>query len=675
MSKRTLASDDTWTMSKRSSTSNISDESPTILSSVSSSLSSNDTQASIETDNTPSLHYIRQTFLGPICAKCNTKISSLGTLFTISRQTIIRHWKANNCYIGDIKKLNAKEVENNLRMSIVQLYNTIRNNPTLASKHVRAHFHCKTTFQSPYCSRCGYVGKAENVRRHINSDACNCTSNEAKISEGKVLMDKYNFSIPQQVLDTISSGMFELPFDQFTNTIIMVQKSNDAETNSSTSSLQSPSALVLHKTMFTSPAKFVPLDEEIEDICSPHSKHDDVTSIDSFAMAELLNCFGDEDNAKKARDYLTSFILFICQQSPGELKNTLYSIGTMMSSSPSDLNLKLLLNAGKCWLTSNSANMDVRMVPVHLRNAIYLVGNTFTDKDMDLLKGCTFVWSDCIDSILQQFTSLLTYAHASQCPLIEPYLAKVNRMYQLLLQNNTTNLDVEELESLVATKIVNSTIIFGLLLDLLLEQPTHPNGPNCMYHYLAGGCVIACTKSKKLSLRSSNGISRNANACLRLLRHGVCSLYVRQSMRMTQEMKLDADLQSWANDILRQMQVSSSVGHICRTIRMARDVDRKTPSSVYKAFNDLTGDLVVDGNEIFKSSWSVAIPTACQEWDKHLLTLFPDHASSSSALPLNLVFNLANHIILAEEESCIYIDNTSDECFIPLSAFKPTFVK
>jgi hypothetical protein len=144
---------------------------------------------------------------------------------------------------------------------------------------------------------------------------------------------------------------------------------------------------------------------------------------------------------------------------------------------------------------------------------------------------------------------------------------------------------------------------------------------------------------------------------------------------MTQEMKLDADFQSWANDILQQMQVCSSVGHICRTIRMARDVDRKTPSNVYKAFNDMTGDLVVDGNEIFKSAWSVAIPTACQEWDKHLLSLFPEHASSSSALPLHLVFNLTNHIILAEEESIVYIDNTSAECFIPLSAFKPTFVK
>jgi hypothetical protein len=200
-------------------------------------------------------------------------------------------------------------------MSIAQLYNTIRNNPALASKHVGAHFHCKTTHRSPYCSRCGYAGKAENVRRHMNSDACNCTSSDAKISEGKVLTDKYNFCIPQRVLDTISSGMFELPFDQFTNTIIILRKSSDAETNSSISSLQSPSALVLSNTMFTTPAKFVPPDEEIKDICSPDSKRDDATSIHPFAMAELLNCFGDEDNAKKAREYLTSFILFIRQHS------------------------------------------------------------------------------------------------------------------------------------------------------------------------------------------------------------------------------------------------------------------------------------------------------------------------------------------------------------------------
>ena len=618
-------------------------------------------------------HYIRQTFLGPICTKCNTKISLLGTLFTISSKTIIRHWKRNNCYVGDIKNLNAKELEKSLHISITQLYKTIHNNPTLATKIVRGQFHSNTIRQSPYCSRCGYVGITRNVRRHIQNDAYNCTSVDANIRGGKVLTDKYQFCIPQDVLDTISSGNFQLPFDHHTNTIIMVQTSNESDGHTSISSLKSSSASILMDTIIHTPSKFLPKDDEIEDLCLPDSTGDDAASFNSFAMAELLDCFGNEENATiMAREILTSFILLIDQTFPGSLRNTLYGISTMMTTSITNPNLRMLLNAGKSWLTSDSANMDVRMVPVHHRNAIYLVGNSFTEKDKDLLKGCTFVWSDCVDSILQQFASLITYAYESQWPIMSQYLGKVDKVYHCLLQNDTTDKDIDKLEADATNKIVNSRMIGALLSDLLMENPAYPNAPNCIYHYLAGMCVISSAHSKKLSLRSANGISRSSNACLRLLRHGVCSLYVHKSVQMTQQMKSDADFQVWVNDFLREMQGSSSVGHICRTIRTAREVDRKSPSSVYKAFNDTTGDLFVDGNEIFKSSWSVAIPTACQEWDKHLMFLFPNHSSSSSALPLQLVFNLKNHIVLAEEDSCIYIDNSA-ESSIPLSEYQPNF--
>ena len=618
-------------------------------------------------------HYIQQTFLGPICTKCNIKISLLGTLFTISSKTIIRHWKKNNCFIGDIKNLNAKELEKSLLMSITQLYKTIHNNPTLATKIVRGQFHSNSTRQSSYCSRCGYVGITRNVRRHIQNDAYNCTLGDANSCGGKVLTDKYQFCIPQEVLDTISSGNFELPFDHHTNTIITLQSSNDTDGHTSVSSLKSSSASIVMDTMFCTPSKFIPKDDEIEELCSPDSACENAAAFNSFAMAELLDCFGNEENVAMAREFLTSFILLIDQTFPGSLRTTLYDIGTMMTLSTTDPNLRMLLNAGKSWLTSDSANMDVRMVPVQHRNAIYLVGNSFTEKDKDLLKGCTFVWTDCVDSIMQQFASLITYAYESQWPPISQYLSKVNQVYQLLLTNDTRDKSIDELEADTANKIVNSTIICGLLLELLMEHPTQPNGPNCIYHYLAGVCVIASAQSNKLSLCSANGISRSTNACLRLLRHGVCSFYVRKSVQMTQQMKSDANFQVWVNDLLRDMQVSSSVGHICRTIRTAREVDRKLPSSVYKAFNDTTGDLVVDGNEIFKSSWSVAIPTACQEWDRHLVSLFPDHASSSSPLPLSLIFNLNNHIVLAEEDSFIHIDKNSPDSSIPLSEFHPSF--
>lgn len=274
---------------------------------------------------------------------------------------------------------------------------------------------------------------------------------------------------------------------------------------------------------------------------------------------------------------------------------------------------------------------------------------------------------------MQQFASLIAYAYESKCPIMLQYLSTVDQVYQLLLTNDTTDKDIDEIEADATNKIVNNRIIGCLLSDILMEKPAHPNAPTCIYHYLAGVCAKSSAHSTKLSLRCANGISRSANAFLRLIRHGVCSLYVRQSVLMTQQMKSDADFQVWANDLLKDIQVSSSVGHICRTIRTAREVDRKSPSSVYKAFNDITGDLFVDGNEIFKSSWSVAIPTACQEWDHHLISLFPDHASSSSPLPLSLLFNLNHPIVMDKENSCIYLDKTCPHSSVPLLEFQPSF--
>lgn len=77
---------------------------------------------------------------------------------------------------------------------------------------------------------------------------------------------------------------------------------------------------------------------------------------------------------------------------------------------------------------------------------------------------------------------------------------------------------------------------------------------------------------------------------------------------MIYQQKTHDDLQTWAKTTIAQVQCSSAIGHICCTIRTANDAS----------------------NEILKSTWSVAIPTACEEWDKYLMFLFPDHSPSSS---------------------------------------------
>jgi hypothetical protein len=142
---------------------------------------------------------------------------------------------------------------------------------------------------------------------------------------------------------------------------------------------------------------------------------------------------------------------------------------------------------------------------------------------------------------------------------------------------------------------------------------------------------------------------------------------------MIRKHKSHQDFELWASDIIQQVQVCHSLGHICRTICTAREVDRKTPTKVYKAFNDKTGELLVAGCQIHKRTWSVAIPTAISEWDTYLLQLFPYHSHTSN-LPLHWIFDLNNNIILAGSDTYISIGNNQNET-IPLSAFQPILPK
>jgi hypothetical protein len=91
---------------------------------------------------------------------------------------------------------------------------------------------------------------------------------------------------------------------------------------------------------------------------------------------------------------------------------------------------------------------------------------------------------------------------------------------------------------------------------------------------------------------------------------------------------------------------------------------------VQKAFNDRTGELFVGGSQIHKSTWSVAIPTAIAEWDRHLNYLFPHHSQASN-LPLNQIFKTTNDIILAGQDSYLSIEGTQPQSIL-LTEFKPT---
>jgi hypothetical protein len=554
-----------------------------------------------------------------------------------------------------------------LRTSIIEHYKSPQ-----PSKHVENTFQQVSSLNNmPYCSRCGFVGgKLFNVTRHVKSTTNSCSDDDVRPAGGIIKVDKYGFLVPKEILDKISLGSFTLPFNHIDNL--------NSQSNQSTSINNHPNTNSVYASPPTNDAiktRFLPTDEDIAATFSTNPPCKDSTSLCSFAQSELLYCFLTEEHANTAHEYLTSFIHLIEQGSPGLLKITLSDYVNKMKSNPTDTNIKLLIISGKKWLQSDSANMDVRMVPVHHRNAMYLVGNTFSENDKDILKGSTFVWSGNMDSIIAQFTSLVKFAYAIKWPTMYPYLTQIGHVYSLTVERGHINgetIDPQEVDDYVAAKIVDTSIIFGLLTEMLLESPTFPNAPTLIYKYLAGA-TTKLNHQNELSLRNHNEISKSSNALLRLLRHGFCSMYVRRSREMALKHLSHKEFDDWANGVLQEMQVCHSIGHICRTIRTAREVDRKTPSKVYKAFNDRTGELLVGGVQIHKSTWSVAIPTAISEWDKHLSLLFHDH-SPGSQFPLSYIYNIQNDIVLADHDSYVSVQGSQPNRIL-LNQYKPTLTK
>jgi hypothetical protein len=187
------------------------------------------------------------------------------------------------------------------------------------------------------------------------------------------------------------------------------------------------------------------------------------------------------------------------------------------------------------------------MVPVHHRNNLYLIGSIHHESDKDLLKGGTFVWSDNMDTIVNQLSSLVTFAHEIKWPKLPPFLNKIQDIYIMTLEDPSNN-NKDEYE-LASIKLVNTNIIFALLAEILPEQPSIPNGPNLIYKYLAGSTVRK-DHSGQIIIRNPNEISKNANALLRLFRHAICSMYTHQSELMVMKKESHKSLEVWANDLI-----------------------------------------------------------------------------------------------------------------------------
>ena len=170
----------------------------------------------------------------------------------------------------------------------------------------------------------------------------------------------------------------------------------------------------------------------------------------------LGSCFGKKE-VSNALKHLS--ILIPITKHPQQLKDTLT---TLAKHDKADLNLgiatKLLCLAGKRWLESDSANIDVNCLGADLRNMIYKVGTCIPDSKTDRLDGNTFCSnSKCVLSI-------------RRISIIHPICRQSNAI------NESGDMDKDKRESTAVDRIAVTNIISGLLTSLLIQGHTSTNG-------------------------------------------------------------------------------------------------------------------------------------------------------------------------------------------------------
>ena len=581
-------------------------------------------------------HFIEQTFLGPICTKCDRAVDPKNTLFSITKKTLLTHWNKCKCFTGG--KPNASQLERDLRTQIIGIHSRIANTSLTLDAMVNEHLPPATTniIKTGFCSRCGYSGKPSNVRRHLTSTKITCNILDFN-QQGDIYKTKHGFRVPKAILLQMAAGKFKLPFVQSSS-------SSSNNTNNSLPTIAAAATALPTTPTATPPTIFDASPVEMAAVCAEH--HENSASVEEgFVLQELECCFGS-DAMVAARGHMSTFLHLT--KGSQSLPPKLIDMNKKLTLDDASINFSLLLQSSKKWLKSGAANMDVGHLSADVRNRVYTIGTCVAQSDRDLFRGSTFVATDDMKFVVPELESLLLFASNMNYTRMTSHKVQAMRVYESVPYSENETED--ERDQKAYSRILDSNIIPGLLVTILLEPPRFPNGPNLISDYLAA-CSVKVDHQNHISFRNPNEISKKANALLRLLRHGVCSTIRRKATDMDASGESDNQFRQWTDQFLEQVQTCLSTDEICRRIRSAREVGIKLGTSVEKSFDFRTGEIYVTGIRVQKSVWSQSIPTALSEWDSIL------HSFFNCRDTIDKVFNIKNTCVLAGNQSKIIVSD------------------
>ena len=623
----------------------------------------NNTTTTITSTTTTREHYIEQTIVGPVCTHLNCK-TKLGTNFTVSDDTLRRHWKKNKCYSGnDIP--NATKLVRKLDEQLVSMVERNQRNPSHGQQMVDQLFSTNntTTRSSGYCRRCGYCKIPSLVKHHIKAKTkCNMVH---FVKQGTILEENvYGCKMPQEILTSLANGTFKLPF--LSTSTPPISPPNIQRTTNNTNNNNSAAASSSVNTFNTSPPNtstseptiFTASQSEMNKACSP-THVPTVINEDSRVIEEIKQCFGIT-STEEAMKHISTFVHYMNQ--PHGFKTTIMNLANKQKpllNKPTAL--RLLLAAGELWLKSGAANLDVNMLSANVRNMIYLVGSYIPDSKKDLQRGNTFVPTGDMKDVASVYETFVTFVYQIDTPLIADHKRQVLQIYDSIGESVETE---DERENAAAARIADTTVIPGLLSTLLLQHPPVANGTNIIGDFIAGATVKVT--GNVVGLRNVNEVSSGANALLRLVRHALCSMFTRRS----RDFDNDTNFQRWMKDLLVQAQQSFSYDVISRRIRTAREMDKKKPNLVRKDYDARTGEVFAGGYSITKTLWSQSISITNEKWRSVLYPLY-----NNCTELLDKVLNVNNRLVVdtdGDQSKVIISSGTADEEEILISSIHPT---
>ena len=246
--------------------------------------------------------------------------------------------------------------------------------------------------------------------------------------------------------------------------------------------------------------------------------------------------------------------------------------------------------------------------------------------------------------LLQELEALILFVLRTNPGLISTQVKQASQIHSYVI-DNFSQMDEHQLASEAATRLIDTNAIYGMMLSILLEQSDRLK-PNTLQLFLVGRSIKSVQNSTRLDFYQSNLISKRCNSLLRLMRHFVCGHIVNSASQHPTE----SSFASASFLLIKTIQTCISVDATCRIIRMAKEIDSKSPSKVRKAFDPDTGEVMVEGHYIQRNVWEVAIPETAKKMKQHLLSLFHEECHAL----IQTILDTQNKLVMSVDECYVY---------------------